>query len=138
MVCSCTQPIQVETSPGKVEMAIMHAIEVEQTAQTDQRCAAMLHRIPMHAMLFSSTGSLIHGNNAAMYKVHALEGTACWFILRKVPSLTAMSLLPCSSSLLLYVSPQQFIFSLWNRCVLIAIFARLHRVAVNCLPSSLF
>ena len=71
------QPIKVETSPGKVEMAIMHAAELEQTTQTDQRCVAMLHRFPLHAMLFSSTGRLVHGNQAAMTKFrNALEGTA--------------------------------------------------------------
>ena len=71
------QPIKIETSSGKVEMAIMHAAELEQTTQTDQRCVAMLQRFPMHAMLFSSTGRLVHGNQAATTKLHnALEGTA--------------------------------------------------------------
>ena len=51
----------------------MHAAELEHTTQPDQRSVAMLHCIPMHTMLFSSTGRRIHGNKAAM--VHdSLEG----------------------------------------------------------------
>ena len=69
------QPIKIETSPGKVEMAIMHAAELEHTTQEDQRCVAMLHQFPIHAMLFSSNGRLVHGNKAAMSKFHTvLEG----------------------------------------------------------------
>ena len=76
MLWSVLQPIKIETAPGKIEMAIMHVAELEQTAHNDQRYVAMLHRSPMHTMLFSSIGSLITGNKAAVSKISRLvEGT---------------------------------------------------------------
>ena len=67
-----TQPMKIETSPGKIEMAILHVAELDQTTQADQRYVAMLQRSPIHTMLFSKAGSLITANKAAMSKIHKL------------------------------------------------------------------
>lgn len=68
----CFQPIKMETSPGKVEMAILHVAELENSAQADQRWVAMLQRSPLHTLLFSNNGRLVTGNKAAISKLHRL------------------------------------------------------------------
>lgn len=89
----------IETAPGKVEIAIMHVAELEQTTQADQRYVAMLHRSPMHTMLFSNTGRLITGNRAAVSKISKLvEGTCMhagliWYVLCLALLILSLSIL---------------------------------------------
>ena len=64
--CASMQPIRVETSPGHVEIALLHVIESEGSSHTDLRVAAIYDRSPIHTFLFDSEGSMLTANQAAL------------------------------------------------------------------------
>ncbi len=64
--CATMQPIKVETSPGHVEIALLHVIESEGSSHTDLRVAAIYDRSPIHTFLFDSEGSMLTANQAAL------------------------------------------------------------------------
>lgn len=71
------QPIQVETAPGKVEIALMYAAEMDATIE-DLRVMAMHQRSPINSFMFSSKGVLLDANASALEACHAhTPGTAC-------------------------------------------------------------
>ena len=57
--CATMQPIKVETSPGHVEIALLHVIESEGSSHTDLRVAAIYDRSPIHTFLFDSEGGML-------------------------------------------------------------------------------
>lgn len=68
------QPIRLETSPGRVELAILHMAEVDKSSYTDTRLAAMLDRSPIHALLFSRSGKILATNKAVIRKIQECAG----------------------------------------------------------------
>ena len=62
LCASPLQPIRMQTSPGKVEVGLMHVLEAE------PGCAdlgAMLQRNPLHTFMFDTQGNLLNANKAA-------------------------------------------------------------------------
>ncbi|KAL3144948.1 hypothetical protein ABBQ32_003454 [Trebouxia sp. C0010 RCD-2024] len=66
MVRVDSKPIKVETMPGRVENALLHVYEAEQSSPTDLRVSAMHDRSPLHTFLFDSQGFLLTANKAAL------------------------------------------------------------------------
>lgn len=64
--CASMQPIKVETSPGHVELALLHVIESEGSSHTDLRVAAIYDRSPIHTFMFDSEGGMLTANQAAL------------------------------------------------------------------------
>jgi len=64
--CATMQPIKVETSPGHVEIALLHVIESEGSSHTDLRVTAIYDRSPIHTFLFDSEGGMLTANQAAL------------------------------------------------------------------------
>ena len=64
------QPIQVEISPGHVEVALMYCAEMDATIE-DLRVMAMHHRSPINSFMFSNKGVLLDANTSALKACHA-------------------------------------------------------------------
>ena len=60
------QFINLQTSPGKIEHAIMHVIHLDAIVIKEKRLTAMLQRNPLHTFMFDRAGKLVIANNAAM------------------------------------------------------------------------
>ena len=58
------QPIRIQTAPGIVKSAIMHAIRME-ASKADKRLTAMASHHPVHAIRFNQHGKLLVANDAA-------------------------------------------------------------------------
>ena len=65
----------LETSPGRVEPAILHMAELEGPNHAEQRLAAMLNANPVHTVLFSQTGQVLAANKVAADKMQRAAGT---------------------------------------------------------------
>ena len=52
----------MQTSPGKVEVGVMHVLEAE-PSRAD--LGAMLQRNPLHTYMFDAQGKLLNANKAA-------------------------------------------------------------------------
>ena len=59
------QPIRVQTSPGQVQIAIMHIAELDASTE-DLRVTAMHLRSPIHTLMFNSKGELLAANTMAL------------------------------------------------------------------------
>ena len=59
------QPIRVQTAQGKVEEALVHTVELGADV-ADIRATAVHDRDPMHTMMFTAQGTLLHANKAAL------------------------------------------------------------------------
>ncbi len=70
------QPILLETSPGCVEAAILHMAEVEDVRHAEQRAVAMLDRSPIHTLLYSRSGQILHASKAVVTKITSLRAGA--------------------------------------------------------------
>lgn len=60
--------------PGRVENALLHVYEAEQSSPTDLRVSAMHDRSPLHTFLFDSQGFLLTANKAALQFCQAGSG----------------------------------------------------------------
>ena len=63
------QPIRVQTSPGQVQLAIMHIAELDASTE-DLRGTAMHLRSPIHTLMFNSKGELLAANTMALRACH--------------------------------------------------------------------
>ena len=71
------QPIKVEISPGKVEMAVLHIAEMGASIE-DLRIKAQHHRNPFHTFMFNRDGILLSANKSAMQACKkSIAGEAC-------------------------------------------------------------
>ena len=59
------QPIKVEVSPGRIELAVMHMAEMGASIE-DLRIKAQHHRDPFHTFMFNVDGDLLSANKAAL------------------------------------------------------------------------
>ena len=70
------QPIQVEMSPGHVEIALMYVAEMDATIE-DLRVMAMHQRSPINSFMFSNKGVLLDANASALQACHAHTPGEC-------------------------------------------------------------
>ena len=78
------QPIKVEISPGKVEMAVLHIAEMGASTE-DLRITAQHHRNPFHTFMFNRDGTLLSANKSAMQACKkSRAGAACLRLCRMV------------------------------------------------------
>lgn len=56
------QPIKMQTSPDKVEVAVMHVLEAEPSGAD---LGVMCQRNPLHTFMFDAHGKLLNANKAA-------------------------------------------------------------------------
>ncbi|DBB13951.1 TPA: hypothetical protein ACH3X3_000930 [Trebouxia sp. C0006] len=89
-----SKPIRVETSPGHVEIALLHVIESEGSSHTDLRVAAIYDRSPIHTFLFDSEGSMLTANQAALL---AHQRSALGLTVSAGSAITLRSLFDCGS-----------------------------------------
>lgn len=69
------QSIRLQTSPGKVEAAIMHVIHMDSIIVEERRLTSMLQRNPLHTFMFARDGKLVVANKAAMEACqHSISG----------------------------------------------------------------
>ena len=60
--------------PGRVENALLHVLEAEQSSHAELRVSAMHNRSPIHTFLFDSQGNLLTANKAALQFCQAGSG----------------------------------------------------------------
>lgn len=77
---SLLQAIHIRTSPGHVETAVMHIIDMD-FAAADDRLLAMHHRSPIHTYMFDSKGVLLQANNAALSALRKSSGIEQGFVI---------------------------------------------------------
>lgn len=75
--------------PGRVENALLHVLDTEQTSHAELRVSAMHDRSPIHTFLFDSQGLLLTANKAALQFCQAGSGQ-----LKALPSLVHCMHLP--------------------------------------------
>lgn len=81
--------------PGRVENALLHVFEAEQSSHAELRVSAMHDRSPIHTFLFDSQGSLLTANKAALQFCQAGSGqliAACIWQLHAIKLVVAGSL----------------------------------------------
>lgn len=61
-VCVLPQPIRMQTTASKVELAVMHVMESE-AGFAD--LGAMCNKNPLHSFMFDAQGKLLNANRAA-------------------------------------------------------------------------
>lgn len=64
-VCGTLQSIQIETSTGQVQTALLLLCEMDDALAAHQRGAAMHDHNPFHSFMFDSQGHLLFANKAA-------------------------------------------------------------------------
>ncbi|KAL0024530.1 hypothetical protein WJX79_001991 [Trebouxia sp. C0005] len=70
-----SKPIRVQTAQGNVEEALVHTAELGADI-ADMRATAVHDRDPMHTMIFTAQGTLLHANKAALESLcqHSVSG----------------------------------------------------------------
>ena len=74
-VYAMLQPIRVQTAQGNVEEALVHVAELGADV-ADTRATAVHNIDPMHTMIFTAQGTLLHANKAALESLcqHSISG----------------------------------------------------------------
>jgi len=69
------QPIRVQTAQGNIEEALVHIAELGADI-AEMRATAVHDRDPMHTMVFTPQGTLLHANKAALESLcqHSMSG----------------------------------------------------------------
>ena len=70
------QAIRVQTSPGHVETAVMHVLDID-CAAADVRLLAMHNCSPIHTYMFDSKGLLLQANTAAHWHKSGTKPCFC-------------------------------------------------------------